>query len=205
MDHYLYRIVGSIGVLVTAYFSIDFEKHAIGTNILLLLVCAYVGVFLGLDAYRAFLSREKSFDRTTTKGRKKIAEYICDQLQSSGSVSVFSKDLTWVVEHRPAEDVLAEKAKKGELTLYVEDETALTKRLRIAGAKLHYYGGQKKKGFSPKSRFTILDATTGGTRIIVGSPSDGKHYIRKYDKSDFEVVDLASDFISLLDCTARAG
>lgn len=203
MDHYLHRIVGSLGTLVTAYFSINFELLPVAHNVILLLICGYVGILLGVDACRAYLRREKSFDRTTKSGRKKIADYICAQLSASGSVCIFSKDLTWVSEFPFAEAVLLEKSGKGELSLYVETETKLTNKLSTAGATVRLYSGQRKKGFSPKSRFTILDATTGGMRVIVGSPSDGKHYIRKYDKPDFEVVDLAGDFVSLLNCTAR--
>lgn len=205
MEHYLYRVIGSVGTLITAFFSINYDNNSLLVNLGLIGICGYTSIFLGLDAFRAIIDREKVFDRTTEKGRQKIADYICDQLSASGSVSIFSKDLTWVKKGSKAEKTLTEKATKGELNLYVEAETELTRKLFTAGANLRFYEGQKKKGFSPKSRFTILDATTGGTRIIVGSPSDGKHYIKKYNKRDFEVVDLATDFISLLDCTARKG
>lgn len=203
MEQALYRIVGSLGTFVTSFFLIDFEKYGVWLNVLLLAVVAYTTAFLVIDAIRVFSRRVRSFDRTSEAGKNKIAEYLVEQLKSSGSVVVFSKDLTWVKSGGEAEKLLIKKAEAKELTLFVEDELPITNQLKIKGAKVHAYGGKKKKGFLPKSRFTVLDYRTGKTRVMVGVPAEGKHLIKHYGDSDSEVVDLARDFISLLECTAR--
>lgn len=203
MEHPLYGIVGSLGTLVTSYFLVDFEKYGIGTNVFLLGVVGYTSIFLVIDGVRTFVTRAKSFDRSSEVGKKKIAEYLVQQLKSSGSVAIFSKDLTWVKEGGDAEALLIQKAEAKELVLFVEEELPITTKLKHRGAEVRAYGGQKKKRFSPKSRFTLLDYRAGKTRVMVGVPSDGEHLIKHYGDSDSEVVDLAKDFISLLECTSR--
>lgn len=204
MDQFLYRLIGTVGTLLSSVFVIDFDQRSLWVNILLLFVVAYAAAFFAVDAIRAFLYRPKSFDRTTETGKQQIADYLVSQLESSGSVAIFSKDLTWVKKGSPAEGLLIRKAQAKELTLFVEHETDLTKTLRSQGANVRVYGGQRRKGYNPKSRFTILDYRTSGTRVMVGVPSNGKHLIKHYCADDLEVVDLAKDFIELLSYTSKA-
>jgi hypothetical protein len=204
MDQFLYRLVGTVGTLVTAVFVIDFEQRPLWVNIGLLLVVAYAAAFFAVDTVRALLYRPKSFDRTTEAGKQRIAEYLVSQLESSGSVAVFSKDLTWVKKGSAAERILIRKAQAKELTLFVEHDMDLTNVLRSHGANVRIYRGQRRKGYNPKSRFTILDYRTLGTRVMVGVPSNGKHLIKHYGADDPEVVDLAKDFIELLEYTAKS-
>ena len=98
---------------------------------------------------------------------------------------------------------MKKKAADHELTLFVENELSITEALKLLGADVRIYGGQKTKGFSPKSRFTLLDYRAGMTRVMVGVPTGNGHLIKHYGENDFEVVDLARDFISLLECTAK--
>ncbi|NOT21016.1 MAG: hypothetical protein HOP24_12235 [Sideroxydans sp.] len=203
MEQALYRMVGSLGTLVTSYFLVDFEKYSVWGNVFLLAVVGYSTAFLFLDGVRVFTHRTRSFNRTSDAGKSEIAKYLVQQLRSSGSVVIFSKDLTWVKEGGDAEALLLKKSEAKELIIFVEDELPITTKLRLKGADVRAYGGQKKKGFTPKSRFTVLDYRAGRTRVMVGIPSDGKHFIKHYGDDDVEVVDLAKDFISLLECTSR--
>ncbi|GEM_PF-5524871 len=203
LDHYLYRLVGSLGTLVTSFFVIDFDNHSMFLNSFLIFTVGYSCIFLALDGVRSFRQRPLSFDRTTDKGKNKIASYLVAQLKSSGSVVIFSKDLTWVKKDSEAEKLLVTKAKAGELTLFVEGEFNTARTLKAFGADVHIYADQKKKGFSPKSRFTILDHRAGQTRVMVGVPANNKHYIKHYGDEGSEIVDLANDFVSLLTCTAK--
>lgn len=203
MDQFLYRLVGSLGTLVTALFLVDFEKNGVWANAFLLFAVLYASGFLAIDAWRAFSNRPLSFDRSSDRGKRKIAEYLVKQLKGSGSVAILSKDLTWVKEGGEAEALLVKKARDGELTLFVEEEMPITTRLKSCGADVRVYAAQKRKGFSPKSRFTVLDYRSGKTRVMIGAPSNGRHLIKHYGEEDFEVVDLARDFIALLECTAK--
>lgn len=197
------KIVGSLGTLIGAIYTVDFDKFPLLGNVFLLAVAAFVTALMAIDAFRAFTNRTKTFDRSSDSGKDKIAKYLVGQLGSSGSVVVFSKDLTWVKSGGEAEELLIKKAKDGELTLFVENEMPITTLLKSHGAGVRAYGGQKKKGFSPKSRFTVLDYRAGRTQVMVGISSNGKHLIKHYGEDDCEVVDLARDFISLLECTAK--
>lgn len=200
MDNYLYRLIGSFGTLITTIFLIDFENRHLLVNVGLILVAAFAVVYLVLDIYRAITSPSKSFDRTTEKGRAKIAKYLVRQLEKSGSVVMFSKDLTWVQPGSAAEMMLKKKASAGELTLYVEKPMAITSALKALGAEIRTYN---KPAFKPASRFTILDYRAGKARIMVGISDGDKHLIKNYAMEDKEVVDLAKDFISLLNTTAK--
>lgn len=203
MDQALYRIVGSLGTLVTSYFLVDFEKYGVLLNVSLLGVVGYSTAFLIIDAIRALGQRPRTFNRTSEAGKRGITKYLIRQLNSSGCVVIFSKDLTWVTSGGEAEALLIKKAEAKELILYVEDELPIAKLLVSKGAEVRVYGGQKKRGFSPKSRFTMLDYRAGKTRVMIGVPVDGKHLIKHYKDDDFEVVDLANNFIKLLECTAK--
>lgn len=204
MIQFLSKLVGFLTTFVTFAFLIDFEKYSPTINTILIVAAILAVILLVIDAYQAFALRTRSFDRNTEKGKAKIANYLVKQLASSGSIAIFSKDLTWVKKNTESERLLIKKAQDGELTLFVEKELAITKILKLNGANVQLYGSQNKKGFSPKSRFTILDQRAGKTRVMVGIPSsDGKHLIKHYGNEDFEVVDLANDFVSLLKCVSK--
>jgi hypothetical protein len=203
MEQALFRIVGSLGTLISSIFLVDFEKYSVWVNVLLLAVVFYTTAFLAIDAIRVFHQRTRSFNRTSEAGKKGITKYLINQLNSSGCVVIFSKDLTWVTSGGEAEALLIKKAEAKELNLFVEDELPITKLLMSKGAEVCVYGGKKKGGFSPKSRFTMLDYRAGKTRVMIGVPIDEKHVIKHYGDDNFEVVDLANDFIKLLECTAK--
>jgi hypothetical protein len=76
----------------------------------------------------------------------------------------------------------------------------VTQFLKSQGADVRLYSG---KSFNPKSRFTILNYQNSGTRVMVGVPCGDQHIIKHYGNEDFEVVDLATDFMSLLEIKAR--
>lgn len=201
MDNYLYRLIGSIGTLISTIVLIDLDKHTNFINGVLALVVVYAATFLIVDLIRALRSSPRSFDRSSEKGKEKIADYLVKQLQSSGSVVIFSKDLTWVKPNSVAENMLRTKARANELILYVEQETKITKVLKGEGADIRLY---HRNGFSPTSRFTILDHRSGKPQVMIGIPEGKKHLIKHYASEDQEVVDLAKDFVALLNSTAKA-
>ena len=201
MEHPAYKVIGSLGTLITAATSIRFDQTSnLAVNIFLLLSATYASIYFTLDAWRAVNYRTHSFDPSTEKGKKRIVEYLCKQLSCPGQVAIFSRDLTWATSNSEAEKTLIKKAEKGELTIFVKDPPAITDKLKAAKAKIRQYTA---KGFNPKSRFTILKYQNSGTRVMIGAPQDENHYIKHYGSDDFEVVDLANDFIALLETKSR--
>jgi len=200
MDHPAQRIVGTIGTIIGAATVIDFEKYSLWGNIFFIFAAGYGAVFFALDTWRIFRDRPRSFDRCTEKGRNSISEHLVHQLSTSGRVAIFSRDLTWVTRGSSAETILLKKAQANELTLFVKTETKVTQLLKGQGADVRLYSG---KSFNPKSRFTILNYQNSGTRVMVGAPCGDRHVIKHYGSEDVEVVDLAIDFVSLLELKAR--
>lgn len=186
----------------TAFYFLISADNSSAVNIGLFIAAALTIFLLVIDLINFIKHKDRSFNRTTEKGKADIAAYLVKQLTSSGSIDIFSKDLTWVKKHSEAERLLLDKAKAKELTLFIQENLPIADQLKMAGANVFLYGGQKKKGFSPKSRFTILDRRAGKTRIMVGIPAGDKHLINHYGSDDSEVVDLAQDFICLLECVS---
>ena len=200
MDHPAYRIVGTIGTIIGAASVVDFDKHALWINIGLILSAGYGAVFFALDTLRAFKERPRSFDRSSEDGTSAISDYLIEQLSCSGRVAVFSRDLTWVKRGSSAEAIFLNKSQANELTLFIKTETDVTRFLKTQGADVRIYSG---KSFNPKSRFTILNYQNSGSRVMVGAPSGNRHIIKHYGSEDPEIVDLATDFVALLELKAR--
>lgn len=200
MDHPAQRIVGTIGTIIGAATVIDFEKYSLWGNIFFIVAVGYGAIFFALDTLKILRDRPRSFDRSTEKGRNSISQHLIRQLSSSGRVAIFSRDLTWVTRGSSAETMLLKKAKANELTLFVKTETEITQLLKAHGAEVRLYSGNS---FNPRSRFTILNYQNSGTRVMVGAPCGDSHVIKHYGSEDFEVVDLAMDFVSFLELKAR--
>ena len=200
MDHPAQRIVGTIGTIIAAATVIDFDKYSLWLNIFFIFSVGYGAIFFALDTLRVFKGRPRSFDRSTESGKQGISEHLIRQLSSSGRVAIFSRDLTWVTRGSSAETMLLKKAQANELTLFVKTETKVTLFLKAQGADVRLYSG---KSFNPKSRFTILNYQNSGARVMIGAPCEDSHIIKHYGSDDFEVVDLAMDFVSLLELKAR--
>jgi hypothetical protein len=200
MDHPAYRIVGTLGTIVTATSVVDLSNGNIWINLALIVVAGYSAIFFALDTVRAMKKRPLSFDRASTKGKSAIAEHLVKHISSSGRVAILSRDLTWVAAGSEAESLLVKKAENRELTVFVKSETPITSMLRSHGADIRCY---LPASFNPRSRFTILDYQNSGAHVMIGAPSGTKHVIKHYGIDDFEVVDLANDFMSVLEARSR--
>lgn len=130
-----------------------------------------------------------------------IAEYMLNWLKSGGLAAVFSRNFNWVTPGSDVERILLQKAKRGELILFVSEEKDLTVQLREEGAAVYIY----PKGYAPHSRFTIIDYKKNGSRIAIGAFEDGKHTIREYPlgPSPTSLAGVVTDLLYLAEASIK--
>ncbi len=106
---------------------------------------------------------------------------------------MFSRDLSWVAPGSDEERILEGKARKNELVLFVGSDIPIARRLMELGATVYTHC----KGFTPQSRFTIIDYQKDGARVAIGVVEGGRHVLREYDSRQPNTVVLASDLVAL--------
>ncbi|MFN3608182.1 MAG: hypothetical protein ACK4Y9_03875 [Hyphomonas sp.] len=117
-----------------------------------------------------------------------INTYMRSWLQSGGRALILSRDLTWVGSKELA--ILEKKARQNELEILVESSNDTVRKLESAGATVHIY---KCLGFTPSSRFTIIDYDKNGARVAVGKVRGTKHLITEHHNNNDDVFVLATD------------
>ena len=135
--------------------------------------------------------------------KKGINNFLIKKIKIAGAVAIFSRDFTWVKKDSKEYDELVKKAKNGELFLFWERETEVSRLLFNEGATVKVYEKFTKKGFSPKSRFTITNYKSLGTTLI-GCSSNEEHTIYTLTgKENIEIHNLIEEYVDLLDkvCT----
>jgi hypothetical protein len=130
----------------------------------------------------------------TYKSEKTINRYMCRWVSSGGRVVIFSRDMSWA-GGQMMRDMLFGKAKRNELTIFLEKEIALTDELKSMGARIITYG---KLGHVPKSRFTIVDFDKEGARVAVGVYDHGKHVIQEFQNGTHPFFAVAEDMVKFL-------
>jgi hypothetical protein len=185
----LVRVVGSLGTVVTALSVVFSMSSPLLIKIVLWLLVAIAAYTVVIDVKSFSAKRPKRF----IPNSEKVNGYMCKWLNSGGRVAVFSRDLSWAQKNSKAEEILQNKAKNGELVLFVKVQTALTDQLKSLGAQVNQY----PESFVPKARFTVVDYEKDGARLAIGLVEDNMHTIREYDTRHPNVMALANDLISL--------
>ena len=178
-------VAGAISVIV-AFFNSGVELNTQGPGFwvaAVLATCAAV-LLLWLEWSDFFKVRPKRYEPKSVE----IKEYMRKWLNSGGRALVLSRDLTWVGSRE--QQVLEEKAARGELEVLVERSTAASEALSAKGATVHVYS---HLGFAPKSRFTIIDYEKDGARVAIGKVRNNKHLITEHHNSDDDVFVLVND------------
>lgn len=93
-----------------------------------------------------------------------IKEAMIKIIKTQGRICIVSRDLSWV------DDDVKEyiKNKRGNILIFAEKETALTKELKLLGADIKYY----KDKFEPKTRFTIIRYNRDNPQVAVANRQD---------------------------------
>lgn len=202
MKELFIKIIGIIGTAITAWFSIPSTK--ITSFKIFLFIIVVIAVFILLwDLYEYLINKEKTFKKNNDEDKNKIAKYLIKELNASGAITIFSRDLTWVKSGSDAEKSLIKKSKNNEVKIFIESANDSAQKLKQAGADIRTYKSSSGSGFNPKSRFTILDSRTSGSSVMIGVPKHNKHVIKKYTQSDFELIDLINDYVTFLDINSE--
>lgn len=158
----------------------------------ILIAIAVWAIFADFWVY--FKTRPKSFSPNS----EQITEYLCKFLGSGGRAAVFSRDLSWAASNsvgaKKAADILIDKSKCGELSAFVGNRNGFVDTLLQNNAVIHNYSSL---GFTPASRFTIIDYGKAGSRLAIGLVDNGKHVIHEFGSSDLAVMALACDLVEL--------
>jgi hypothetical protein len=149
-------------------------------------VTTWVATIVIVDVIRTCGARPRGF----APGSPQIRAYLVKWISSGGNAAILSRNMSWVDEH--ALQLLRERAKSGDLALYVPQSTGAVQGLAEQGATVHEYGGQ-----ATKARFTIVNAGRGDARVAIGAVVGGKHVIREYGAGD-PVLVVAQDLLDRL-------
>jgi hypothetical protein len=140
-----------------------------------------------IDVLRTLRAQPHRF----TPGSPKVRDYLVRWITSGGRAAIVSRNLSWV--DASVLPILAVKAKKGDLTLYVPEATEAVRALAKLGARVEEYGGE-----ATRSRFTIVNVGRGDARVAIGAVADdGIHVVREYSAGD-PVLVMAQDLLDRL-------
>lgn len=191
------RLVASVGsqaslvglALVFAPQPIAFTggvQFLIGVAILLALVSVYLEVRSDLAAHH----RLHVYRRSDATG---IKAYMRKWIGNSGRAAIWTRDLSWA-DDAPTMDLLLEKAKGRNLSIFMPRVNETARRLQDAGAEVHAYGGKSLD--NPASRFTIAYFGNGGSQVAIGRSVEGKHVIEELGGDD-PSFHMATDLVQL--------
>lgn len=185
-------------------------KHHDLRLILITIVALSSLISLILSTLAFFADRPKNYPTP-----EKINAFMWRWVQSEGKVAIFSRDLTWhdgvvhmgivrgalarlprsVSEPPSIREALLEKARRGELTLCIEQETDFAKELKDAGATICEYGHLR---FVPLSRFTIVRHGRADAEVAIGRTVNGVHQIERYKLGEHPACAIAIDLVEAI-------
>jgi hypothetical protein len=147
------------------------------------------------DVHAYFASRPKTY-----KTDREINDYMFKWISNGGRVAIFTRDMTWAHEER-IENLLLEKARRGELCICAAKNRHLVAKLSEAGAEVYEY---PDASFTPRARFTIVNRGRDDARVAVGGRVQGKFVIREYANGEHPFFSVAHDFVEFLAVLNRA-
>lgn len=167
------------------------------------LKCTIIGVCVFLILYCIWdYNKNKLSKRFSLDEKEKINKFLRKKIKKTGAVAIFSRDFTWVEKNTEQYRLLKDKAERGELFIFLENETDISRELSNNGAIIKVYNKYTKQGFEPKSRFTILNYKGAGKTTLIGVSDDEYHTIYTLkSKENTELHTLVEEYVKLLDLT----
>lgn len=198
------NIVVLISFLFTAlpiYFMSD--------KVVALFLSFFIVLILAAQIYLIFNScTEKSqfyFDFNNSNCKTEIASFMLDRMNQSGSIAIFSRDLSWVEKKSHAQIDLEKKAERGELTVFLQNSDKNKKDTKIIelinyGAEVYFYNEK----IHPRSRFTILNYKQAGAEVMIGLRDRNFHIIKIINsKENLESFSMVIDYLEYLEVTSE--
>lgn len=128
------------------------------------------------------------------KGEIQINEKMLSITKEAGNTCILSRNMSWA-NGRNVMEALKNKARNGDLTLFVNEDNKTTKTLKEHGANVIVY-----KGAIPRCRFTIKGYKGGHARLYIAKVnSPDRHVIHHHTKADDVTLKLAEDLVHVLE------
>lgn len=139
------------------------------------------------------------FDPTKTvcRNSKQIDQKLLSIIEEPGNTCILSRNLSWA-DGFGIMNALLQKARSGDLTLFVSQENEASNKLKQAGANVIPYNGAV-----PKCRFTIKGYGGAASRLYIAKANSPKnHVIHLYSDKDDLTLRLAEDLVHMLEAKA---
>jgi len=152
------------------------------------LACLFaLGLYLDIDKHLKKQPRKY-------KTPEQINDYMYRWITRGGRVVIFTRDMTWAQERR-MENLLEDKARRGELSISLPKHTELTRRLETRGANVFTY---EKIGHVPSSRFTIINDGRMDAAVAIGRQIDGVQVIEEFAEGQHPAFAIAEDLTEII-------
>jgi hypothetical protein len=116
------------------------------------------------------------FNKSDTNAKNK---YLINWLNKSGRCFILARDISWA-DNPDIENCLSEKASRNEITIFMEKENDISRKLVAKGADVRYYG---KLNYVFKNRFIISHWGTDVSRVTTYSIQEDVHINHVYDST----------------------
>lgn len=178
--------------LIGLYFTLRPVSGSLTQSQIIFLLC--VILVFGFAAIRDIREERKKAAKTYQDAAA-INNYMYAMLRDSGHCEICSRDASWIIESR-IYTLLAEKAKRGELTFLVHKRTQKLIDLQNMGAEIIEYGSL---GFEPMTRFTVVNAGNHlASYVAIGRRKPNElHTIEELDSSH-PTYSMARDLIRVV-------
>jgi len=127
--------------------------------------------------------KENEVNERVCQSDEEVKKAMIELIRTQGKVCIVSRDLSWVDEEVAAYI----SAKANSILIFVEKETVLTQKLKVAGANIKFYG---HLGYEPKTRFTIVRYNSVNPQVAI---ADTQNSIRKKGKFKHTIYQTVSN------------
>lgn len=146
-------------------------------------------IIVGWEIWQHFREAPKRYRNSAD-----IKKYMCRWVKSGGQTVILSRDMSWVDDTDTMSSLMTKAAAK-ELTVFLKGHTGVADKLGAAGANVIDY---TDLGYTPRSRFTIIDYGRDGSRVAIGVNNNGAHTIQEFRSGVHPLYAVAEDLVKFL-------
>lgn len=184
---HLGTLASLIGIIITLNSDSEISSIIVTICIVLAIVLFGLAIYIEIKNYKK--------PGLFCENDQEINSYMIDWIEKGGSVTVFTRDMSWAQDDISVKRMLLRKAEKSELEIVLYEKNEFISELENKGAKIYTYG---ELDYIPKSRFTIVRTNRLDSKVAIGSEKNGKHYIEEFGVTDGYPLHIANDLINLI-------
>jgi len=125
---------------------------------------------------------------------EKIRNYMYKWITNGGKVTIFTRDLSWVADDS-MRDLLRNKAHRNELCICLPERIPFVDELAKNGAQIYTYN---ELGYTPQSRFTIINTGRLDAQVAIGRKIKDKHLIEEFAIGESPVFAVTNDLAEII-------